>query len=268
MTEVIGRGRTAEIYAWGEGKVLKLYFDWCNPEWVDQEFKAAQIAQQAGVPVPVPYELLKKDGRQGIVFERISGNSLIAEFKRRPWNTGSLFRQMADLQVTCQLAPAPGLHSLKASLERQVKKAVTFGLTQPQVESILAHLDQLPDGDQLCHMDFHPDNVMITRRGLMIIDWMNALSGPPMADTARTWLLLTNGSPPPGAEWMAPFISLVRKTACTNYYHRFQQLKPFKLSELNAWMLPVAAARLAEEIQTERDSLIRIVTQLLEKVSC
>lgn len=265
MPEIVGRGRTAEIYAWGEGKILKLCYDWCNPEWIEYEFQATQKAYQAGVPVPVPYELVEKDGRHGIIFERINGHSLIAEFKRRPWKTNSLFRQMAELQVTCQAVPALGLRSLKMGLERQVKKAVSFGLTQQQVESVLARLDQLPDGDQLCHMDFHPDNVMLTPRGLMIIDWMNATSGPPMADTARTWLLLTNGGAPPGSEWMAPLIFFIRKTACDNYYQRFQQLRPFERSELDAWLLSSTAARLAEEIPGERGSLIRIVNHLLEK---
>jgi len=265
MAEIIGRGRTAEIYAWGEGKVLKLYFDWCNPEWIAQEFQATQIAYTAGVPVPVPYELLEKEGRHGIVFERISGNSLIAEFRRSPWKTNALFRQMADLQVSCQAVAATRLRSLKASLERQVKKASAYGLTAGQIEAILDRLNHLPDGDQLCHMDFHPDNVMRTPHSLVVIDWMNATCGPAMADTARTWLMLNVGGAPPGAEWMAPFISLVRKSGCSSYYQRLQKIKPFDRSELDAWLLPVAAARLAEEIPGERETLVGMVNQFLVK---
>ncbi len=87
MPEMIGRGRTAEIFSWEEGKVLKLYYAWCSPDWVEYEFKATQVAYQAGVTVPVPYELVEKEGRRGIIFERIHGVNLIAGLMRAPWKT-------------------------------------------------------------------------------------------------------------------------------------------------------------------------------------
>jgi Ser/Thr protein kinase RdoA (MazF antagonist) len=34
----------------------------------------------------------------------------------------------------------------------------------------LERLNQLPDGDALCHGDYHPDNVLMTRNGPIIID--------------------------------------------------------------------------------------------------
>ncbi|TMA37195.1 MAG: aminoglycoside phosphotransferase family protein, partial [Deltaproteobacteria bacterium] len=43
-------------------------------------------------------------------------------------------------------------------------------------------LETLPDGDQLCHGDMHPGNIMLSRRGPMVIDWTNARRGHPAAD--------------------------------------------------------------------------------------
>ena len=35
LDKPIALGRTAEIYAWQERFVLKLYHDWCPPHWVE-----------------------------------------------------------------------------------------------------------------------------------------------------------------------------------------------------------------------------------------
>jgi hypothetical protein len=37
----IAEGRTAEIYLWDENHVLKLYRDWCPPDWVEYEARIA-----------------------------------------------------------------------------------------------------------------------------------------------------------------------------------------------------------------------------------
>jgi Ser/Thr protein kinase RdoA (MazF antagonist) len=264
MGELVGRGRTAEIYAHGEGRVLKLYTKESNPDWARSEFASTRIAFEAGVAVPEPIELIELDGRMGIIFERVHGKTMIGETMSRPLGIARLFSQMAELQVSCQAVKAEGLRSLKGSLERQVRRAERFGLSAAQIEEVVRRLSLLPDGDRLCHMDFHPDNVMITPKGMVIIDWMNATSGPPMADTARTWMMLTMGGLPQGFI-MRALIQTLRKVACNSYLKRFRELHPFTQGELDAWMLPVAAARLVEDIPGEKDRLLRMVRGLLEK---
>src|SRR5262249_24371676 len=70
------------------------------------------------------------------------------------------------------------------------KRATTVGkLTQAQRRVILRVLETLPDADALCHGDYHPDNVLLSARGPLVIDWENAALGDPLADVARTLLL-------------------------------------------------------------------------------
>jgi hypothetical protein len=40
------------------------------------------------------------------------------------------------------------------------------------------------------HLDLHPENVMLTGRGPVVIDWRNAEAGPADLDTAFTALIL------------------------------------------------------------------------------
>lgn len=43
---------------------------------------------------------------------------------------------------------------------------------------------------QVLHLDFHPDNVIVTAAGPVVIDWRNTAAGPPALDTATTYVLM------------------------------------------------------------------------------
>lgn len=60
-------------------------------------------------------------------------------------------------------------------------------------------IDALPDGDCLCHGDYHPGNVWINENGeVQAIDFMNICFGPREYDIARTHFLITQGGMPEG----------------------------------------------------------------------
>lgn len=52
---------------------------------------------------------------------------------------------------------------------------------------------------RILHLDLHPENVMLTADGPVVIDWSNAEEGPPGLDWAMSALILAQaalGSPP------------------------------------------------------------------------
>ena len=52
-------------------------------------------------------------------------------------------------------------------------------------------LDKLPDGENICHGDFHLWNILIDDSGkAKVIDFMNVCCGPKLYDIARTFYLL------------------------------------------------------------------------------
>src|SRR5256885_16073146 len=58
---------------------------------------------------------------------------------------------------------------------------------------LLRRLHELParsGAGTLAHFDLHPENVMLTARGPMVIDWHNAGDGPADLDTALTALII------------------------------------------------------------------------------
>jgi aminoglycoside phosphotransferase (APT) family kinase protein len=122
----------------------------------------------------------------------------------------------------------------------------------------LARLGELPEDDRLCHGDFHPDNIIMSRRGPVIIDWSDATKGNPAADVARTRLLISVGAPVEGriSGWLA---KLARKRVLSLYTKLYLARSSISSESIEAWQLPVALTRMTEDIPGERDQLIAIV---------
>src|SRR5512140_633291 len=150
----IGIGRTAEIFDWRSGQVLKLYRDGCRPEWVEQEARLTRAVFAAGLPVPAVLDVIEKDGRRGIVFERITGPSLLADFSTRPWHLIRAARLLADLHAALHAHEIPDLPFVRDSLRYRIEHTTLAEVTR---SAALATLAQLPDGLAVCHGDFHPD---------------------------------------------------------------------------------------------------------------
>ncbi len=154
-----------------------------------------------------------------------------------------------------------GLPSQRQRLQRKIQGAALSSTTK---EAALSALDRLPDGNMLCHGDFHPDNILMSSRGAIIIDWPDATQGNPLADVARTSLLARVAGLPrstPG-RW-------VLKSGRTLFHHIYlrQYLGRHAASrrELEAWLLPVAAARASEDIPAERHRLTALIDALLRE---
>jgi Ser/Thr protein kinase RdoA (MazF antagonist) len=167
-TPPIAQGRTAEIYLWGDGHVLKLYRDWCPPDWVEYEARVARAIYQAGIPSPEPLEIVEVNSRRGLVYEHVEGISMLQDMNARPWRLIEHARSLADLQVQIHKKSIRGLPSYKDRLRFDISRSAH--LNPVLREKALAALDILPDGENVCHGDFHPGNVLLTEAGPIVID--------------------------------------------------------------------------------------------------
>lgn len=151
---LIGSGRAADVYDIGDGKVLRRYR---RPGPTAKEAMVMAHARAAGFPVPEVHDHTDTD----LVLDRLDGPTMLADLGKRPWRFRTHARLLADLHARLGRIPAPP------------------GLDAP-----------LGEGDRLVHLDLHPDNVLLTPEGPMVIDWPNAARGPAAADAAYTWVIL------------------------------------------------------------------------------
>jgi len=254
----IAQGRTAEIHLWDDQHILKLYRDWCPAHWVDDEARIAGAIYEAGIPSPAAGEIVEVNGRRGLIYERIIGVSMLRDMNARPWLFLKHARSLAELQVQINRLSITGLPSYKEQLHHSIR--ATPHLSEHLQNQALAILDALPDGKNVCHGDFHPGNVIVTKNGPIVIDWMTARAGTPWADVARTSLLLSIGANA-AREQVHPFIRTMIRLYYRVYLNQYRMLIPDTENELKRWMPVIAAARLNENILPEREALINMAKE-------
>lgn len=249
-------GRTAEILTWGDGQVVKLFYDGFPASWAEAEAEATGTLYEGGLPVPRVDGVVEVEGRPGIVFQHIQGPSMLAHVSRFPWPVTRMARLLADLHVAVHGQRIPELPPLRDALERRIREAPK--LSESEKEATLAALRRLPVDSVTCHGDFHPDNILLSPDGPVIIDWTDVHRGHPSADVAKTALLLRLGEPPEGTRgrWLIAFF---RRRFHEAYLKRYRALRAVPPKELDSWLIPVAAARLADGIPQEQRKLTAMV---------
>jgi aminoglycoside phosphotransferase (APT) family kinase protein len=161
MGPLIAKGRAADVYEYGEGRVLRRY-----RTDHDCVYEARVMRHVAEHDYPVP-EVYEAEGRD-IVMQRLEGPTMLTALPKRPWLIDGHGQTVADLVKQLHAIPAPAWLKPKHGGE----------------------------GNTLVHLDLHPDNVMLTPQGPVVIDWSNAGRGIPEAEVADLWLVLSNANPP------------------------------------------------------------------------
>ena len=254
--ELIGKGRTAEIYAWGSDRVLKLYFDWCLAEWAEYEATVQHAVHAAGIPSPKVDEIVHINGRRGIIMERVAGPTMLDVLEKQPWRLSELAGIQAELHAEVHNCHVTGLEKAGAKLWGMIARATSIPNSSKQW--LMTRLVSLPDGDAVCHYDFHPMNVIMSPRGPVIIDWMAASAGNPLLDISRTWLVLTHAAWPFGFPYNI-VITPMRRIFYAVYFRRYRQLRPVDMTLLEECRQVTVAARLGENIPAETDLLLALL---------
>ena len=159
----MARGRWTDVYDLGAGRILKRYRDKGAEPIAAFEAAVLVHARAHGVPVPEVFEVKGGD----LVLESIDGPTMLQHLTRHPRSMSHHARTLAELHGIVHIVPAPD------------------GLQRP-----------FGPGDALLHLDLHPDNVILSRSGPVLIDWQGAVAGPAAADVAHTWLLIRTSAVP------------------------------------------------------------------------
>lgn len=241
----IAHGRTADIHSWDDQHVLKLFHTWFELEDIEYEQKIARAVHASGVKSPAVGEIVRVDGRNGLIYERVAGESMLAHLLRRPWNVFRYAHAFAQLHAHMHNHSFEvDIPAQRTRLQNKVSQA--RALPASLKKSLLEKMHQLPDGNRVCHGDFHPDNILISHAHTTVIDWIDASRGNPLADVARTSVILLGvaGSTQARSPWMKSFVRAFH----SKYLDQYFRLRPGGREEYCQWLPIVAGARLSENI--------------------
>lgn len=271
-SEPIASGRTADVYPRGEGEVVKLLRPSVPPGLAAAERRNTAAALALGLPVAAVSDVIRRDGRVGLVFRRIRGHSMLEMVARDPDSGPPMAALLARVQRRIHDARlGDDVHRdairevprqkdvLRARIEQTV--GAKGGLTPAEGAALAELIDGLPSGDWLCHGDFHPGNVMMAEEGPVVIDWVDATRGNPLADVARTSLLLLEAAAGFGGEGLPP--------EAIEAFHGLYLQEYFGGdtaggAEYEQWLPVVAAARLAEGMTDRREWLLQRVRERMK----
>jgi aminoglycoside phosphotransferase (APT) family kinase protein len=147
---LLASGREADVYALDDQRVLRRYRRDAD---VTGEAAAMRYLAGLGYPIPAVYEATGAN----LVLERLDGPT------------------MAQALATGSLSIADGAAQL-AGLLRRLHELPPWPGAAP--------------GTSILHLDLHPENVLMSARGPVVIDWCNARPGDPDLDTGLSALIL------------------------------------------------------------------------------
>ncbi|MBB5573431.1 MULTISPECIES: aminoglycoside phosphotransferase family protein [Rhizobium] len=237
---LLGAGKEAEVYESGT-LVLKLYKTPSSKASAFREAAILAILEDLGVNAPRVQEVGEIEGRWGLTMTRAEGGTFGEAITLRPLKTPAYLDALAAIHCKIHEHSGVRLPSLKSRLSHNIERAAQ--LQEIQRQHLLSGLRRMPDGDRLCHGDFHPWNVLGSLERAGTVDWLDACSGDPFADVCRSYVLIHHYD----------------RDLAAAYVDAYAGISGGSRAAILIWLPYVAAARLSEGVPDEVESLMRMV---------
>jgi hypothetical protein len=207
---LLGTGKRAEVFAFGGG-ALKLYGAAAAKRSAFREAANVAVAESLGLSVLEIRGLRSFGDRWGVIMSLVEGPSFAQSIRAKPALTSTYLTEMALLQFRVHGHPGTHFASLKARLAADIRRA--DGLDRTTQNRLLAKMQALPEGERLCHSDFHPFNILGPPSRPTLIDWLDASSGTPAADVCRSYILIGHSEPEIASTYVEAYIEVRGETA-------------------------------------------------------
>ncbi|MDL2397576.1 phosphotransferase family protein [Rhizobium mayense] len=235
---LLGVGKEAEVYENGQ-LVLKLYKS--SKTSAFREAAILAILEDLGVDAPRVRDVGEIRGRWGLTMTRAEGGTFGEAIALQPLQASTYLDALASMHRKIHDHSGVRLPSMKSRLSHNIERAVR--LDEIRRQHLLSGLRLLPEGDRLCHGDFHPWNVLGSLKRPVTIDWLDACSGDPLADVCRSYVLMHHYD----------------RDLATAYVDAYARLTGRNPRDTLTWLPYVAAARLSEGVPDEVDSLMGLI---------
>ena len=225
------------IYREGDKCIKAFDAAFSKADILNEALNHARI-EQTGVSIPKLLGVNVVDGKWAIVMEYIEGKTLAQLMQEEPEKKAEYLEFFVDLQMKLHALTCPMLNKLKDKMHDKISRS---GLDATTRYDLHIHLDSMPKHNKICHGDFNPSNIIITKDGTpYILDWSHVTQGNASADVARTYLLMCMAGDMDTAE---------------RYLTLFCQKSDTAKQYVQKWMPIVAASQLSKSAAEEHSFL-------------
>lgn len=221
---LIAQGRDGDVREFGPDLVFRTSRSGSD---VGAERKLMIYLHEHGYPVP---RLHPHQDDGVMVMDRIHGPTMLADLTSKPWRMRRHANSLAALHERLREVPPP------------------------------SDMKRLGTGNSIVHLDLHPNNVLISDTGPIVIDWVNAAIGPADLDVALTWVIIKTGSVTG---------NIVARAVGAGFRESFARMFEFAAGQQRIRANAAAAAELrlldTNLLVAERDSVFRLARDLQDR---
>ena len=181
MEKLIGQGKIGKIYCGGT-YAYKVYREDFALNNIIYEYNIHhQIYENTNLSMAAIYS---NDNPRILKMELINGVTLAHRIRKEKYK--NWLDEMINLQIQTYQYSGLKIPNAFEVFRKQIKQS-NFDVNLKS--RALVSLDSIKKMDVLCHLDFHPENIMFDGEKYYIIDWVNAKLANPVMDIARTYII-------------------------------------------------------------------------------
>ena len=186
LDKVIAVRTNKTVYRDGDKCIKVFNEDYSKADVLNEALNQARI-EETGLKIPKIHGVTTIDGKWAIVSDYIEGKTLAELMSEDEEKTEEYLNLLVDIQLEVHSKTCPLLNKLKDKMSRKISETELDATTRYELHT---SLEGMPKHKKVCHGDFNPSNIIITKDGTRyIIDWAHAPQGNASADVARTYLL-------------------------------------------------------------------------------
>lgn len=237
-------GAQAEVFLSGNC-AIKLFKPGYNKAAIFYEAAIMSLIEQTNLPIAKIREVLNIDNRMAIKMDYIPGKSLNDYIMEGHISLPHYLERMVSIQLNIFSKSLKLPFTLKRMLQDKIES--NKDIAKSVQEKLQTRLSSLPEGRQLCHGDFHGQNIIMRNDEPFIIDWVDATIGCPDGDACRTYMLYRFYGPDIAEQYLDCYCNMAKKNR----------------GDVLEWLPVVAAARLHDNNDTEKKKIHDWINNML-----
>ena len=196
--DLIGAGACGECFRIDDETIIKLYYPGVSEEEIEREKTLAKKAFVLGVPTAISYDIVKSNGRTGVVYELIKSKTLGELIRSDYENKEKYIDLYVDVckkigSITSNDTSIPSF----VDINRPDIEKIDM-LSDDEKKYLYKFLDMIPSENTCIHGDLNINNIMVENGECCLIDMGEFSRGHHLFDVSRIIFSMEYANVPKG----------------------------------------------------------------------